>query len=251
MNTKDNSSSKQAMLIVVLIGLVFIALTYFLVYQKFNEKAAKLKADNLELAQHVNELKVYYDNKDTYEEQKTYYASRIKEELKNFPADVRDEDKVMLAVKTLPGAEIDYTNINPTESEAYYTIENTVDKALLEAVGLDNLDTAIIFAKRTAGYINKTDYKGIKNIVKVVNDYGYESAINNITYTKNSKDNILEGTVEVTFYNVIGDNKKYTPVDMHEYQKGLEDLFNLKKPVPKAPKNEDDSEEEDGEEADV
>jgi hypothetical protein len=233
MKTKDNSNSKQAMLIVVLVGLVFIALTYFLVYQKFNEKTAKLKADNLALVQHVNELKVYYDNRETYEEQKTYYASRIKDELKDFPADVRDEDKVMLAVKTLAGADIDYTNINPTEAEAYYTIENSVDPALLVAVGLDNLEGQLIFAKRTAAYINKTDYKGLKNIVKVMNAYGYESALNNITYSKNQKDNVLEGTVEVTFYNVYGDGKKYTPVDMHEYTKGLEDLFNLKKKVPK------------------
>ncbi len=235
---KQDSKSQQLLLYVVLFCLILITFAYLFGYKKFNDKAEALKKSNSELKIRVAELKTYYDNADTYEGQKTFYSEKIKESLKDYPADVREEDMIMLAVDTLDGNDIEYKNVNMPVPEAYYTIDNSVSKTLLTDVGLENLDDQIIFAKHMATYVNKCDYPSLKNMVSIINAHKNRSTITNIEYAVLEDDDYyIEGTVDVAFYYVSGDGKAYTPVDIEEYKKGLENLFGLKEKKPEEENN--------------
>lgn len=230
---KQDSKSQQILLYVILFSLIFIAFAYIFGYKKFNDKAEALRKSNSELSVRVAELKTYYDNADTYDGQKTFYSEKIKDSLKDYPANVREEDMIMLAVDTLDGNDIEYKNVNMPVPEAYYTIDNSVSKPTLESVGLDNLEDQIIFAKHMATYVNKLDYPSLKNMVTTINAYKNRSTITNIEYAViDSDDYYIEGTVDVAFYYISGDGKAYTPVDIEEYKKGLENLFGLKEKKP-------------------
>lgn len=216
-------TAKKTMTYVLLLGALLLVAVYFLVYKKYNDMAAAINSSNITLAERVNELKEYYDNLDAYNAEIDMMQQQVNEWLDEFPADVKEEDIIVLALDTEEAAYVAYTNINIQERTALRTIPATI----VQPAGMENLTSDIIFVERKTSYVNTTDYFNIKNCVEVINNSDNRLVISNITYSENEETGLLDGTIEVTFYSVIGTGKEYVPQVLPEYESGLLNLFGI------------------------
>lgn len=217
------TSAKQVMTYVLLVGLLVLLAVYFLVYKAYNEKAAAIENSNATLQQRVEELKGYYDKMDIYQADIDAMKEDVNKLLADFPADVKEEDIIVLALDTEKNALVGYKNINISDREALLTIP----AATVQTAGMANLTQDLIFVERKTSYVNVTDYFNMKNVVKTINDSTNRLAISQLAYSRNEETGELEGTIEVTFYSVLGSGKEYIPQVLPEYESGLYNLFGV------------------------
>ena len=223
MNKKENFQ-KKIMTYVALLGLAIVAAVYFLVFQKNMEKAEKIESSNRSLSTRVTQLKTYYDKQNENKKDIAVMEEQIDAMLSQYPADVREENILMVAIDSLEDNEVDYKNITIGGREALKAIPlETVQNA-----GMEAYQNPIIFAQRKVGLVNSTNYFDLKDIISLINSSADKCTINNIVYSKNENDNCLDGTIEVTYYYALGTGREYEEVDFKKYTAGLDDLFNLK-----------------------
>ncbi len=216
-------SEKQIALYVTFVGFLLLAAVYFLVFNTYMDKSEVIEKSNQALNTRVNELKVYYDNMTFYNEEMVRMEEEMNTWLNEFPADVKEEDVIVLALDTEEVATIDYTNINVGERKSLKTIPiETVQPA-----GIEELQQELVFVERQVSYINKVDYTNLKECITAINNMPERMVISNITYARDTENNSLEGTIEVTFYSVIGTNKEYIPQNLPNYESGLANLFKI------------------------
>ena len=216
-------TAKKIMTYVLLLGALLLFAVYFLVYKKYNDMAAQINTSNIALAERVDELKQYYDNLNTYNAEMEMMQEQVNAWLDEFPADVKEEDIIVLALDTEEAAYVAYTNINIQERKAL----RTIPASMVQPAGMENYTSDIVFVERKTSYVNTTDYFNIKNCVEVINNSDDRLVISNITYSENEETGLLDGTIEVTFYSVIGTGKEYVPQVLPEYESGLLNLFGI------------------------
>lgn len=216
-------SAKQVMTYVLLIGLLVLLAVYYFVYISYNDQAEAIENSNRTLQERVDVLEEYYNNMETYQAEITVMQNQVNALLDEFPADVKEEDVIVMALDTEENAVIDYTNINIGEREAL----KTIDAAMVLTAGMENLTQDLIFVERVGTYINTTNYQELKKCVETINGSEGRLSINNIVYTRNEDTGLLAGTIEVTYYSVLGTGKAYVPQDLAEYESGLAELFGI------------------------
>lgn len=216
-------TAKQAMTYVLILGLLVFLLVYFLVYQKDLEQAETIRSSNAALRVRVDELKTYYDNMGFYQEEIVRMDTQVAEWLDEFPADVKEEDIIVLAIDTERNAAIGYSNINIQGREALATIPADTVKA----AQLEQYTDEITVLQRKTSYVNITDYTNLKNCIKTINDQDDRMTISNISYSGNKETGGIEGTIEVTFYAAYGTGKEYVPQVLPAYESGLYNLFGV------------------------
>ncbi|MCR5721553.1 MAG: hypothetical protein K6G72_04345, partial [Lachnospiraceae bacterium] len=110
-------NNKKIFLYVVLVGLLGFLAFYMLVFQKYEEKTENLRRQNANLRTQVDELKKVYDNLEAYRQTIAMMDGFIVTTLSQYPADVREEDALVIAVDTLNKAYVEYSTINIKEKE--------------------------------------------------------------------------------------------------------------------------------------
>lgn len=216
-------SAKQVMTYVLLIGLLVLLAVYYFVYLSYNDKAEAIENSNRTLQERVDVLKGYYDNMETYQAEITVMQKQVNTLIEDFPADVKEEDIIVLALDTEENAAVGYRNINIGDREAI----KTIPAATVLTAGMENLTQDLIFVERKTSYVNETDYFNMKEVVQTINDSRDRLCISQVAYSQNDESGLLEGTVEVTFYSALGTGKEYIPQDLPEYESGLFNLFGV------------------------
>lgn len=199
-------------------------LVYMFVVKNYNEKTDVLKASNAELRQKVEDMKQYYDNMEFYKSEKTRMTGEVNTLTADYPGNAREEDTIMMAVDLNNTAIVNFDDITIGKNDAIHTIPQET----VAAAGIDGLDSAIVFRQRQATYGNTTDYLNLKTMINRIYESPYRIGVNSIAYAKASdSNNLIEGTIDITYYNLEGMNKEYKKPDMSEYLSGSEELFGL------------------------
>lgn len=220
-------NNKKIFLYVVLVGLLGFLAFYMLVFKKYEEKTEDLRRQNANLRTEVEDLKKVYDNLDAYRQTIAIMDGYIVTTLSQYPADVREEDALVIAVDTLNKAYVEYSTINIKEKEEVGAIPaETVQKA-----GLESFQDEIKISKRTVSYVNSTDYINLKTIIGTILSYGGKKTIEQISYSKSEEGEkgFITGTIDVTDFVAEGTGKEYQAPDIKEYEAGLYDLFGIVK----------------------
>lgn len=216
---KDKNNN--ILLYVSAFGALLLILVYVFVFQKFKTAAETLEASNRELNKRVTDLKVYYDNRETYIQESENFRQQIDEIFTEYPADAREEDAIKLAILMEMQSDLSYSNIDIASSESLKLIPaETVTAAELEAY-----TAQIAFLGRNVSYVNEITYEGLKKAVGTIFENNNRVGINNITYVKNKEGGYLSGSIDVTFYSAQGTGKEYTPPDLTPYLSGTENIF--------------------------
>jgi len=197
-------------------------LVYMFVVKNYNEKTDVLKASNAELRQKVEDMKQYYDNMAFYKSEKTRMTGEVNTLTADYPGNAREEDTIMMAVDLNNTAIINFDDIKISGNDAIHTIP----KETVTAAGIEGLNSEIVFRQRQATYGNTTDYADLKTVINRIYESPYRIGVNSISYAKdNDANNLIKGTIDITYYNLEGMNKEYKKPDMSEYMSGSMELF--------------------------
>ena len=218
------NKEKSTMMAVLLLSVLLIIIVYMFVYNSYNKKTNELKTSNAALQARVDELKVYYDDREVYEQGIKDFTADIQKKLSVFPGDAREEDALDLAISPWKeGVLVDYISIGIGENEEV----SSIDAETVKSAALEGYEDTIAFHKRTATYTNLTTYYDMKDIVKIFNDKGERLVISTISYVRDDATGLLTGNIEGTFYFVSGINAPYTKPEFSEYLTGLSNLFSI------------------------
>ena len=167
-------------------------------------------------------------------------SSEIKDVLDQYPADAREEDIIMLAVKTQENSAIGYDSINMETSEVVYDIPLDV----VQRADSEDYQEEIQFMRKHAIYVNTTTYDDLKSVIGQIFAANNRIGIDNIAYTKNEEDGTITGSIDLYFYSANGTGKEYVLPNIKAYPAGTADIFQSDKFI----NNEQES--DDGENAD-
>lgn len=215
--------AKKVFTYAVLLELLAVLLVYMLVFNKYTDLTSSLNSQNITLSNRVRELSKYYNEMDENKKQIELMGEGIDKMLEDIPADVREEDVLMLAVETLKKANLAFTSINVSDRSEFYSI----DKSIVDTAQVGEYDEAFSFGERKVQYANITDYKNLKEIIKTIQNSDDKKVISNISYSRKEEEHSLEGTIEVLDYFVLGAKKEYIKKYIPGYEAGLLDLFKL------------------------
>lgn len=220
---RGGNSGKNIMLYVAGGGALLMILVYFLVYQKLVDKANEIEASNQVLAQRVEELKGYYDNRETNLANTQILEQLTDELLTVYPADAKEEDAIMLAVQMQWESGAQFLNINMERSDSPIHV---VPVETVRAAASEQYKQELQFRDMTATYINEVSYAGLKSLIQMVYDSNNRIGIQNVSYSRGDEENPnLSGQVELVFYSVSGTGKEYVAPDIVPYLAGTDNIF--------------------------
>ncbi len=221
-NKGNKSNNKNILIYVAALGALLMILVYVLVYQKLITEAEAIETSNRQLSQRVNELKVYYDNRETYLRDTETAELLIDELLAVYPADARDEDVIMLAVQMQQGNDGEFLTINAERGDAIHV----VSAETVAAAASEKYTQSIQFQDMYATYVNEVSYPGLKSMIQKIYDSNNRIGIQNIAFTKGDAENPkLSGHIDLVFYSVTGTGKEYVAPDIVPYLAGTDNIF--------------------------
>lgn len=208
---------------IALFGALLLLILYVYVYMKYTQLTEELEISNNQLAKKVAVLKDYYDNEPRYKKEIREMKLDMEKIFEEYPADVREEDALMLAVEVQEETEILYSNINISKQAELLSIP----QELVAATKIEELAQEIAFRNRMVTYVVQTDYQNIKDCVQMIYDRENRIAVHNIALSKADGESTLNGNMDVSFYSIAGTGKEYVLPDIAEYISGTEDIFGL------------------------
>lgn len=245
------NKAQTTFITVILLGIVLGFVLYMYYYKPTNEKTEALKATNAVLQERVNTLEKFFNEMPENKKKIAEMEKGIKEMTSGFPADVKEEDTIYVALRTMnleslkdmyadgsiaaedqimqdleyQGDEqrVSYSAIGINSEEELGTIE------LAEVTGanIEGFTEELVFKRRVATYQNVTDYSNLKGLIQSINCDPDKKTISDIAYTVDEEGK-LSGNVSVMFYSLAGTGRTYEPKDLSaEYEYGLANLFTV------------------------
>lgn len=215
-------SNKNLLIYVAAFGALLMIAVYFLVYNKLMEQAETIERSNQELSARVDELKVYYDNRETYLKLTQVTEQLIDEIVLAYPADAREEDAIILAVRMQQESGASFQSVSMEKGSAIHTVAAET----VTAANSEKYTQGIQFYTMNATYANEVSYSGLKSMIQMIFDNDSRIGIQNITYSKGDDENPnLTGHMDLIFYSASGTGKEYVAPDIVPYLAGTDNIF--------------------------
>lgn len=222
--------AQTAFYAVLALGVLGCIIVYMYVYQPTLTKTEALKASNATLNERVEKLKSFYDQMAENENKIQEMTADINKRLEVFPADVKEEDVIYLALRSWEESIlVGYTDIKIASRRDFAKVSADV----VNAAKVEGLAGELAFVQRKATYSNITTYDQMKELIRLINANPEQLTINSVAYAVSDDElenalGIIEGSIDVTFYAVRGTDKEYVPREFADYEVGLGNLFGVK-----------------------
>lgn len=122
-------SERDKKLLLMFAGIVLLALSYFLVYTPQMDEADSIEAENTVLRNRLNELMEMEENRDFYEEEIRRMDAEISNYCQTFPADIREEDGILLAGSMEKKIDMRISNAGLGKKEFIASLDGSVESA--------------------------------------------------------------------------------------------------------------------------
>ncbi len=258
MKTKlSKMSMRDKRILLMLLGIVVFVLGYFLVFQPQMAKAEEIEAQNVPLREKLNQLKEIEENQDYYISETNKYNQRVTDYTNMFPADVKEEDAVLLGkgmedklgmwifkmdfadqefVASLDtsglnnGSEGDDSTLSeqanqPTQDQINEIegVDETETDTSAAPDGIDLNSVALYRVKNTMEF-NGT-YQELKDLVDYLAADASRLTIDSVDVDFSASTGDLGGTVVVNMYSMTGTGRTYTTPDISSVVLGNHNLF--------------------------
>lgn len=168
-------SKRDAALLIGLLGVIIAGLTYYFIYMNYSEKAKQLEADNRVLAQRVQVLQELSNKRESMLNEISEYTEKAGKILDRFPADVKEDDAIMYAVKLQDEAPIEYiSSVRIGAASDIYTMQDVNALAEARAAELLGNTSAAPAEEAPAEEAENTDAVG-EAVEGLANDYSLKS----------------------------------------------------------------------------
>ena len=212
-------AKRDLKLLLILAGLLVFLLMYMLVFNPLQSKISSVKAENAQLSAQVEDLESKYLRMAEYEEGIKDSRAYVKETLKRFPGDVKEEDilSYLLTMEARQGIRMESVTFNDPELVQQFNMMTQVD----------GQDVAVpAGAYRASTMMTGTlTYPQAKNVINYLYESDKQTTLENVTLTYNAETGKLAGTFELSKYLINFDGAEYVPERVPVVDMGLKDLF--------------------------
>ncbi len=212
-------AKRDLKLLLILAGLLVFLLLYMLVFNPLQTKIDEVEARNAELSAQVEDLEAKYLRMGEYEEGIKASRENVKEFLKSFPGDVKEEDilSYLLTMEARQGIRMESVTFNEPELVQQFNMMTEVD----------GQDVAIPAGAYRASTVmtGSLNYPQAKNVINYFYDSDKQTTLENTTLTYNAESGKLTGTFQLAKYFVNFDGAEYVPERVPVVDIGLQDLF--------------------------
>lgn len=242
-------SSKDKKLLIMLVGILFMALSYFTMYRGNVTKAENLRAENVTLGARVSELEAVQDKCPQYESDMETMNAEIDRIIDQFPVYLREENNIMDVVHLEDEANVFVSSLtiadpvivdtsaasqgtdasadaaetdaaaDAAEDAAAADTAGTTDAAVTADVGLYKLFDIV------STVIFDADYDGMKDMVSFIAGADDPMSVEQISMTFNSANGLLSGTMDFNTYYLFGQDKAYVPAEIPAIPHGVDNIF--------------------------
>lgn len=242
-------SSKDKKLLIMLVGILFMALSYFTMYRGNVTKAEALRAENNTLRTRVSELEAVQDKCPQYETDMETMNAEIDKIIDQFPVYLKEENNIMDVVDMEDAANVFVSSLTIADpvivdtSAASQGTDASADTAGTDAAADTTEDAAAADTAETpdstvtadvgfyqlfdivSSVVFDADYDGMKDMVSFVAGAQNPMSIEQISMTFNSANGLLSGTMDYNSYYLFGQDKAYVPADIPTFPHGVDNIF--------------------------
>ena len=214
-----NISKRDQKLLLILFGLVVFLLSYLWISKSFNSKQDAVQSQINDLSPQLEELRGYYANFATYQNEIDRIESGVTADLSKYPSDVRSEDIVMYAneLQEKIGISIDSITLAAPEVVALFSVPQKTDTSY----------ELIPVAAMRAGFeiTCKFDYAQMKKLIAYVYNDSKHTTIESISVSYDAENGTLTGTVSMEKYFVSNSNYTYQQTEIPSFEQGTTNPF--------------------------
>ena len=229
---KTNISTRDKKLILMLSGIVIFALGYFGAFRPLMDKADEMKTANEPLEAKLAQLEEIEENKDYYISETENYNQKVTDYTAMFPADVKEEDAIILArdMEQKTGIRAFQLDISPQELTSSLTLddydedfneieqETDVQQLVADSSGME------LYRMRNSFDFNGT-YDAVKNVIDALMQDGRRMTVDSLDIDFSASTGDVGGTMVVNMYSMTGTGREYTAPDTGVTRMGSSNLF--------------------------
>ena len=256
-------SKKDLGLLLGLFGVIIAVLVYYFAYMPYTEKTAVLESENRTLETRVNLLQALANQRDDLIAETKENQEKTLEILERFPADVREEDIIMLAVLLQNEAPYEYiTGVQiglpvdvytvpdmnaqvESQAAAYFgtaaqstqstdpaattpapadTVVTPVETPESLEPGEISLEGNYVLKSRSADITAVTTYEGFKNGIEMITERNDRTQLS-VMASYDIESGLVDSSVSVVTNYMGGTGKQYVAPAIPFVQQGTENIF--------------------------
>lgn len=257
-------STRDKKILLMFSGVAVFAAGYFFGYKPQMSKAEEIETASVPLETRLNELLEMAKNKEFYVEETSRYNQEVSDYVAQFPADVKEEDGILLARDMENALDMEVSNIGistrnfiasldgSTEEEIGELIDQTLsekaneqtqeqideiegtdtkaEEALADATeaavsdAADLTDLTVLFRRLDTLQFNGT-YDSLKDAVDYLASRSGRMTLDSVDASFDASTGNLIGTITVNMFSMTGTGSTYTEPDAGSVALGRKDLF--------------------------
>ncbi len=237
-NAKKGLGDKEKQVLFILVGLIFVALAYFLGFSKMEESRAVLAAENTTLQAEVDELERMKTNLAKVEADKQTYVDNTGKIYAGYPVELRVQnaidyfDKIENAVKGIEFVSESFS-MNSIFFQGGTVLESEVSSTELpEAVDANAPEgTEQEQPKEITGYHSTVavsftaDHTTLRQILDYIKASPARTTVQNISISAAEGEKDLSCSMTVNLYSVGGQEKEYEELTIPQVQLYKKNIF--------------------------
>ena len=257
-------STRDKKILLMFSGVAVFAAGYFFGYRPQMSKAEEIETASVPLETRLNELLEMAKNKEFYVEETSRYNQEVSDYVAQFPADVKEEDGILLARDMENTLDMEVSNIGistrnfvasldgSTEEEIGELVDQTLsekaneqtqeqideiegtdakaEEALTDATeaavsdAADLTDLTVLFRRLDTLQFNGT-YDSLKDAVDYLASRSGRMTLDSVDASFDASTGNLIGTITVNMFSMTGTGSTYTEPDAGSVALGRKDLF--------------------------
>lgn len=257
-------STRDKKILLMFSGVAVFAAGYFFGYKPQMSKAEEIETASVPLETRLNELLEMAKNKEFYVEETNRYNQEVSDYVAQFPADVKEEDGILLARDMENALDMEVSNIGistrnfvasldgSTEEEIGELVNQTLsekaneqtqeqideiegtdtkaEEALADATeaavsdAADLTDLTVLFRRLDTLQFNGT-YDSLKDAVDYLASRSGRMTLDSVDASFDASTGNLIGTITVNMFSMTGTGSTYTEPDAGSVALGRKDLF--------------------------
>ena len=257
-------STRDKKILLMFSGVAVFAAGYFFGYKPQMSKAEEIETASVPLETRLNELLEMTKNKEFYVEETSKYNQEVSDYVAQFPADVKEEDGILLARDMENALDMEVSNIGistrnfiasldgSTEEEIGELVDQTLsekaneqtqeqideiegtdtkaEEALADATeaavsdAADLTDLTVLFRRLDTLQFNGT-YDSLKDAVDYLASRSGRMTLDSVDASFDASTGNLIGTITVNMFSMTGTGSTYTEPDAGSVALGRKDLF--------------------------
>lgn len=257
-------STRDKKILLMFSGVAVFAAGYFFGYKPQMSKAEEIETASVPLETRLNELLEMAKNKEFYVEETSRYNQEVSDYVAQFPADVKEEDGILLARDMENALDMEVSNIGistrnfiasldgSTEEEIGELVDQTLsekaneqtqeqideiegtdtkaEEALADATeaavsdAADLTDLTVLFRRLDTLQFNGT-YDSLKDAVDYLASRSGRMTLDSVDASFDASTGNLIGTITVNMFSMTGTGSTYTEPDAGAVALGRKDLF--------------------------